>query len=683
MNNPLVTLIIPVYNSEATLERCLESIRAQELLPKMEVIIINDGSTDNSVNIIKKYILDHPQIIYIEHAKNMGLLEARRTGLKKSRSKYIMFLDSDDEFAHKNSCQIAYQEIARNNVDLVNFSAKVIQENDLFTSVDRIKIRFETPYSAKLYGTEIFTECFIAKKYNWNTWNKIYTKKILKETYKHIPKNIYNGPTQDLLLYFICATQAKSFFSSPETLINYYVGNGISTKKNIASLNEWHKQVSSLEVYKILKEISQKDKHPEYHQCIAEQLQREKESLLEYKLYNCLKPSLQTAGKEVLEKTLKSLAPEKTKKNSYILTIVFLSHSSGLSGAERDLFDMVMGLSQRNIRCIVILPQKGPLESLLITHNITTYISQYGYSGWWSDKDHFNLEDFDKKMTNSVNATNKELLPYIKSINPDFIYTQTIGIPWGCLCARKLSIPHILCVEEYGELDHSLHFEFGFQECMDVLYKNSSIICCLTKDLQETVFFSKRTEQDFNKKFTIIGNAINIPKEYRLKELFIPRPKKKTVRILVAGWIHQSKGQLDVIKALHELKKKNYAVTLCLVGSFSSYLETIQHEIYKRDLTKIVEIKSFIKDNFLEISKADIVVSCSRKEALGRTLFEGALMKKPIIYTRAGGPKEVFIENIHGLAYNPGDHLELAEKLQQIIDQPKATAQRIMAAKNT
>ena len=95
MSKPLLTVVIPVYNTGEYLSRCIESVMNQTI-NNIDIIIINDGSTDDSEKIIKKYILKQPDINYIKLEKNIGVGNARNLGIDKTKTKYIAFIDSDD-----------------------------------------------------------------------------------------------------------------------------------------------------------------------------------------------------------------------------------------------------------------------------------------------------------------------------------------------------------------------------------------------------------------------------------------------------------------------------------------------------------------------------------------------------------------------------------------------------------
>lgn len=94
--NPVVSVIIPVYNQEKYLRKCLDSVCNQSL-QNIEVICVNDGSTDNSKEILENYAKQDSRI-HILSQKNQGAGAARNLGMQVARGKYLSFLDSDDIF---------------------------------------------------------------------------------------------------------------------------------------------------------------------------------------------------------------------------------------------------------------------------------------------------------------------------------------------------------------------------------------------------------------------------------------------------------------------------------------------------------------------------------------------------------------------------------------------------------
>ncbi len=107
-----ISIILPVYNTEKYLTRCFKSVLRQTF-DSYEVIVINDGSTDNSLSIINKFAKQNSKIkVYSQ--ENKGLSYSRNLGIKKSNADYIFFLDSDDSI-HKNTLEELYNLAKINN----------------------------------------------------------------------------------------------------------------------------------------------------------------------------------------------------------------------------------------------------------------------------------------------------------------------------------------------------------------------------------------------------------------------------------------------------------------------------------------------------------------------------------------------------------------------------------------
>ena len=94
MKTPLVSILVPVYNVEDYLERCLDSL-LQQSLTQIEIVCVNDGSTDKSAEILEEYAKKDNRIVVV-HKKNGGLPSARNAGLDVAKGKYVGFVDSDD-----------------------------------------------------------------------------------------------------------------------------------------------------------------------------------------------------------------------------------------------------------------------------------------------------------------------------------------------------------------------------------------------------------------------------------------------------------------------------------------------------------------------------------------------------------------------------------------------------------
>lgn len=122
-----ISIIVPVYNTEKYLDKCLTSL-INQTLKDIEIICIDDCSTDNSYNILKKYKKLDSRIKIIQNKKNSGPSVSRNLGIEKSTSPYLMFCDSDDWF-EKDMCEKMLNLLIKNNAELAICSVNVVYEN--------------------------------------------------------------------------------------------------------------------------------------------------------------------------------------------------------------------------------------------------------------------------------------------------------------------------------------------------------------------------------------------------------------------------------------------------------------------------------------------------------------------------------------------------------------------------
>ena len=118
-NLPRISVIVPIYNVEKYVRKCLESLLHQTM-KQIEIICVDDGSTDGSGTIADEYERINWPIFKIIHTKNRGLSAARNRGLDEAQAEWVMFVDSDD-WVESRFCEVPWSEGVRKNADLVIF----------------------------------------------------------------------------------------------------------------------------------------------------------------------------------------------------------------------------------------------------------------------------------------------------------------------------------------------------------------------------------------------------------------------------------------------------------------------------------------------------------------------------------------------------------------------------------
>ena len=138
-NNSLISIIIPVYNVEKHLKKCVDSVLVQSY-NNIEVILIDDGSTDKSGNICDKLALSDSRIV-VKHKKNGGLSSARNMGIDEAKGEYITFIDSDDVIS-EDYIEYLYKNLIDNDSDISigNICVSYFEKRERNSKEDKIVI---------------------------------------------------------------------------------------------------------------------------------------------------------------------------------------------------------------------------------------------------------------------------------------------------------------------------------------------------------------------------------------------------------------------------------------------------------------------------------------------------------------------------------------------------------------
>ena len=217
-----ISIILPVYNSEKTIKRTINSVLSQTN-ENYELIIVNDGSKDNSGTICREYANKYPTTIKYIEIPNGGVSNARNIGLKNATGKYIMFIDADDEY-YEETLQVVSDYI-KEEVELIVFGYERIH-----TNTGKIKeMNTDIIYLSDDTKLNLFIE-MLQKKYLFNQiWNKLYIKKILMENEIYFDINISSGEDYRFNLKYMDKIQKA--VSIGKVLYKYYDSeDGLSLK---------------------------------------------------------------------------------------------------------------------------------------------------------------------------------------------------------------------------------------------------------------------------------------------------------------------------------------------------------------------------------------------------------------------------------------------------------------------
>ena len=228
----LISIIVPIYNAEKTIRRCIKSIQNQTFTD-WELLLIDDGSTDQSADICDEYALEDKRIEAI-HKENGGVSSARNEGIKHSKGDYILMLDSDDSL-ELNTCESLMTMSEEKKTDCIVFGFKqssgsiwTARENKDYNSVLDFKKDFSYWLSTELLSSSV---------------NKLYKKSLIQHLY---PENISFG--EDLIF---CLSYLKQCHSISFITDTFYLHNNLNTnsichtfsENRIFEIELWHTAV--------------------------------------------------------------------------------------------------------------------------------------------------------------------------------------------------------------------------------------------------------------------------------------------------------------------------------------------------------------------------------------------------------------------------------------------------------
>lgn len=237
----LVSIVVPVYNEERHLKSCLDSLLNQSY-ENLEIICVNDGSTDNSLNILNEYSNKDSRIkIYTQ--SNSGASESRNNGLSKSNGKYILFVDGDD-WIEKDAIKLLYENAENNDSELVLYNA--IEEYP-----DKQRKRIYPLNNKDIDWNNFSFDYNFNKKLVLNTYLVIWTHFFRKSFLDKYNLQFKHKLFEDNLFHIQVMIYAKRISYQPKILYHYRKENQYSLQNNIAGTTE------SFVFFDILKEIEE------------------------------------------------------------------------------------------------------------------------------------------------------------------------------------------------------------------------------------------------------------------------------------------------------------------------------------------------------------------------------------------------------------------------------------------
>jgi len=315
LNAPLISVCIPVYDTEVYLAQCLYSVIEQGLAD-FEIVIVSDASQGqdekgrSAKRIIrhvgkeanryrKKRGLPPVDVRFIEHKENRGILEVRRTLVTEAKGKYIAYIDSDDDFL-PGALSTFYNAAINNEADIVHatFISGHFDKDGKFIQSGKEKC------SNIFYGIvekRTIITSWLKGELSGNLCGKLIERQLIQRAFECIPYTECNM-ADDLLIFFFIALNAKKYIGLDKKLYRYRINSGMSSCRIINNLQRWHLVCSSSSVFAVISQWI-KD-NPNYFS--AEELKTIKMKTVYYlrnalqQMHETVIPELQPQAREML-----------------------------------------------------------------------------------------------------------------------------------------------------------------------------------------------------------------------------------------------------------------------------------------------------------------------------------------------------------------------------------------------
>lgn len=251
-----VSIVIPVYNAEKYLRECLDSVLNQTL-KEIEVICVDDGSTDSSLEILAEYAAKNSCVKLIRQA-NSGTVVARKRAVEQASGDRILFVDPDD-YLSPEACEVSLAEMDKRGCDILQFGVDIHEMTARSEELQKKSQLYFNPEPCEYEGKDILRACYLKTQIAYNVIFRMFDGDLVRKAFKHIP-DVYSINETDVFAFFFLAYHARKFVSIPNRLYHYRYGIGISTKKGY-DLDEFRRVLCKFDTLEVLRKFATGDEY--------------------------------------------------------------------------------------------------------------------------------------------------------------------------------------------------------------------------------------------------------------------------------------------------------------------------------------------------------------------------------------------------------------------------------------
>lgn len=233
--NPAISIVVPAYNKDPYIKQCMDSL-VNQTLKNIEIIVVDDASTDNTLQILRDYEEKDSRVKIIAKTLNGGLHMARKTAVQATSGDYVLFVDADDEIELK-ACEVLYSYVSSHPADILHFGVSIHPEGK---SDENFAYSYDQMYAqtnGDQSGDNIIKSSFSSDLPHWMPWNVItalFNGDLIRASFE---KTVSTRLTkvEDAYEYFVTASSAKTLKDlTAFRALKYHIGRGISGRSKIS-----------------------------------------------------------------------------------------------------------------------------------------------------------------------------------------------------------------------------------------------------------------------------------------------------------------------------------------------------------------------------------------------------------------------------------------------------------------
>jgi len=338
--------------------------------------------------------------------------------------------------------------------------------------------------------------------------------------------------------------------------------------------------------------------------------------------------------------------------------LVCVSHSAGLGGAERDLLELMVDLAHEGTRVLLVAPKPGELSEAASAAGIKSLFADlpwaWGSEAWVTS---LRRDDIRALVARVVEAFFGELAAGVQEFMPTAVLSQSCVNPWGILLAQAFGVRHIWNIREFGDLDHGLvPFLSGAATPRDIAASSYLVYAC-SREVSDC--WEQRLARPVKPLYShALFDRDNLRQRCSVEDL-------THIAIAHLGSLENSKSPEILVEAVRILADQGVYCTAVFLGD-GSRREEIEELIISLGLSDRVSVRGHVANPVSALAECNVIVSCARREAMGRGLREGALLGLVPVFPSTASWGECFIHGETGLAYAAGSSEALAESLREL-----------------